>query len=199
MLKIQNKECKKVLKRINKRKVKISKLHMLDRTESTKLKMDELEIENNADWNLYKSNIQVKEILNWLDKLKTYEYPTEQSSVFLLPDGKMTGSDVIFDHHRMLGEIIGELDTWEFFMHLAVMQIVKLVVDDSVLYININTSVTKIQQTILRNLLKCGKYKDYSIDDYYGSQFSHDNSVNNDSKIYKILGVKGVNDKIYIK
>ena len=190
MQKIQIKECKKILKRINERKVKISKLHMLDRTKITKLKMDELEIENNTDWEMYKSKISVKEILGKLGNLKTYEYPTEQSSVFLLPDGIMTGSDVIFDHHKMLVEIIGELDVWEFFMHLAVMQIVKLVVDDSVLYININTRVTKIQQTTLRNLLKCGKYKDYSIDEYRGSTYSHDNSMNNDDKIYKMLDLK---------
>lgn len=189
MQKIQIKECKKILKRINKRKIKISKFFMLDRTKNTELKMDELEIENNADWEIYKSKILIKEILNELGNLKTYEYPTEQSSVFLLPDGKMTGSDVIFDHHRMLGEIIGELDTWEFFTHLAAMQIVKLVVDDSILYIKVSTRVTKIQKTTLRNLLKCGKYKDYSIDSYNGSAYSNDKSMIKDD-IYKMLGLK---------
>ena len=189
MQKIQIRECKKILKRINERKIQISKLYMLDRTKSVELEMKKLERENDADWKIYKSNILVKEILNELSKLKTYEYPTEQSSIFLLPDGKMTGSDAIFDHHRMLNEIIGELDTWEFFMHLAVMKIVKLVVDDSILYINVNTCVTEIQKTTLRRLLKCGKYKDYSIDTYYGSAYSHDRSMM-EKDIYKILGLK---------
>ena len=189
MQKIQIKECKKILKRINERKVKISKIFMLDRTESMNLKMDELERKNNADWEIYKSKILGKEILNELGKLKRYEYPTEQSSIFLLPNGKMTGGDVIFDHHRMLGDIIGELDTWEFFTHLAVMQIVKLVVDDSILYIKVSTRVTKIQKTTLRKLLKCGKYKDYSIDSYNGSAYSNDKSIiKND--IYNMLGLK---------
>ena len=129
--------------------------------------MDALKKENDSDWDLYISNIQVQKILKELNKLPKYKYPPEQSSVFLLPDGKMVGSDIIFNHNAMLEKIVGiKLCLQLFFKHLVALRILKLDVDDSILYININTYTTKKQQTVLKNLRRSGKYKDYALDTY---------------------------------
>ena len=50
----------------------------------------------------------INKILSGLSKLREYEYPTEQSSVFVLPNGKMYGHDIIFDHCHIFENILGK-------------------------------------------------------------------------------------------
>ena len=179
MGKLYSKECKKIHDRIQQRRYKIGDLWEERRKNDTcdkpqlqlhqqlQLQMDALEKENDSDWDLYLSNIPVQKILKELNKLPKYKYPPEQSSVFILPDGKMVGSDIIFNHNAILEKIVGiKLGIQLFFKHIVALRMIKLDVDDSVLYINLNTYTTKKQETVLKNLGKSGKYKDYALDTY---------------------------------
>ena len=75
---------------------------------------DDIELQYNAltkedkdDWQEYMSKIHVQKMLKDLNTLPEYDYPTEQSSIFLLSDGKMVGSDIIFSQSKILEKIIG--------------------------------------------------------------------------------------------
>ena len=127
------------------------------------------------------ARIPVKKILNELGKLKEYEYPTEQSSVFLLPDGRFVGKDLIFSHGEMLEKIVEKkLPVREYFRHLVRLDVVRLTVADSDLYINVNMNVTEKQKTSLRKIVHSGKYKNYAIDTYgfYTKNYTRDYSCN---------------------
>ena len=137
--------------------------------------------------------IPVKKILKELGKLKEYDYPTEQSSVFLLPNGKFVGKDLIFSHGEMLEKIIGKkLPVREYFRYLVKLQVIRLVVDNSDLYININIKVTKLQKTNLRKIIRSGRYKDYAIDTYgfYTQDYTSKTTHVFLRDIYKILDLK---------
>lgn len=136
--------------------------------------------------------IVVDKILKKLDQLPEYVYPTEQSSVFLLPNGKMVGSDILFNHHKMLENIIGKkLDVYEFFKYLNMLQLIRFIVDDSILHVNINSSVTKDQKTILKMLGKYEKYVGCFIDTYssYGIKYMKKNKLTL-QYLYDLLGLK---------
>ena len=202
MGKLYSKECKKIHDRITQRRYKISDLWEEKRKneicnnpqpqldQQLQLQVDVLEKENEADWDLYISNIPAQKILKELNKLTRYKYPPEQSSVFLLPDGKMVGNDILFNHCMMLEKIVGiKLGIHLFFKHVVALRVIKLDVDDSVLYINLNTYTTKKQQTVLKNLGKSGKYKDYALDTYkyyIGSK----TDVPDNNYIYDLLGLE---------
>ena len=137
--------------------------------------------------------IPVKKILKELGKLKEYDYPTEQSSVFLLPNGRFVGKDLIFSHGEMLEKIIGKkLPVREHFRYLVKLQVIRLVVDNSDLYININVKVTKLQKTNLRKIIRSGRYKDYAIDTYgvYTQDYTSKTTHVFLRDIYKILDLK---------
>ena len=110
--------------------------------------------------------VAVKRIIKELSKLERYEYPTEQSSVFLLPDGNMFGCNVIFSHVKMLEKIVGKkLDVKEYFKHLVKLNMIRLDVDNSILYISINTEImSKEQIDTLKKIIGTGKHDDYIID-----------------------------------
>lgn len=196
------KECEKIQDRIDKRWVEIRKIAQRDAKrayETGVIKIpdknlaerDVLHDKNADDWEIYFSKIPAQEILKELDKLPEYEYPTEQSSIFLLPNGKMVGSNVLFNHHKVLVGIIGvKLSTHGFFKHLVAMRIVRLTVDDSVLYININIHVTKKQKAVLKKLRKSKKYKELVIDTH--GRYTHLKTKINIPKYYEydILGLK---------
>ena len=57
-------------------------------SKETWTKITSLEEENNKDWEIYVIKIPVDKILKEVGKLPKYDYQTEQSSIFLLPDGK---------------------------------------------------------------------------------------------------------------
>ena len=163
MGKLYSKECKKTHDRIQQRWHKIGDLWDEQRKneicdnpqqqlhQQLQLQIDVIKKENDSDWDLYLSNIPVQKILKELNKLPKYKYPPEQSSVFLLPDGKMVGSDTLFGHCMMLEKIVGiKLDVQLFFQHLVALRAIKLTVSDSVLYININAYTTKKQEDVLK-------------------------------------------------
>lgn len=197
-------ECKKIHDRIDERWVEIRKIARRDVEHSRKtgkniniipdkvlLEQDVLEDKNANDWESYLSKIPAQKILKELDKLQEYEYPTEQSSIFLLPSGKMVGSDMLFNHHKILVGITGvNLSTHEFFKHLVAMRIVRLVVDDAVLYVNINIYVTKKQKMVLKKLRKSKKYKDYSIETH--GEYTHFKTKIKTPRYYgyDVLGLK---------
>ena len=197
------KGCKKINARIDKRWVKIRKIMWDDVERSRKAgeirdtipdnvlsKTSILKNKNAEDWELYINKIPVQEILQELDKLPEYKYPTEQSSIFLLPDGKMVGSNILFSHHKILEKTVGvKLNTGEFFKHLVAMRIVRLTVDDSILYVNINTYVTKEQKVILRKFCKSKKYKDCVVDSYGRYTYSVTNKITSEYE-YDVLGLK---------
>ena len=196
------KECEKIQDRIDKRWVEIRKIAQRDakrayetgviKTPDKMLaEVNILEDKNADDWEIYLSKIPTQEILKELDKLPEYEYPTEQSSIFLLPNGKMVGSNVLFNHHKVLVGIISvKLSTHGFFKHLVAMRIVRLTVDDSVLYININIHVTKKQKAVLKKLRKSKKYKEFVIDTH--GKYTHVKTKIKTSMYYEydILGLK---------
>lgn len=137
------------------------------------------------------ARIATKKILNELSKLQEYDYPTEQSSVFILPDGKMVGSNKIFNHGKMLEQIIGEdLDVKKFFRYLVATRVVRLVVDDSILYININTHLTNKQKNILKKLRKHSKYDDFAVDMYGYHLHTYATTGPNEDYIYSLLDLK---------
>ena len=195
-------ECKKIQDRIDKRWVVIRKIAQRDAKrayetgvnrspDKIRVKMDALDDKNDDDWGIYFSKIPAQEILKELDKLPEYEYPTEPSSIFLLPNGKMVGSDVLFNHHKVLVGIIGvKLSTHAFFKHLVAMRIVRLTVDDSILYVNINTYVTKKQKEVLKKLRKSKKYKEFIVDTH--GKYTYLKTKINTSQYYEydILGLK---------
>ena len=196
------KECKKIHDRIDKRWVEIRKIAqrdakrayetgVLETPDKMLAEMNILEDKNADDWELYLSKIPAQEILKELDKLLEYEYPTEQSSIFLLPSGKMVGSGVLFNHHKILVRIIGvNLSTHEFFKHLVAMRIVRLTVDDSIVYTNINIHVTKKQKTVLKKLRKSKKYKEFVVDT--NGSYTHIKTKIQTPRYYEydILGLK---------
>ena len=202
MGKLYSKECKKIHDRIQQRWHKIGDLWEEKRKneicdnpqpqlhQQLQLQIDDIKKENDSDWDLYLSNIPVQKILKELNKLPKYKYPPEQSSAFLLPDGKMVGSDRIFNHCMMLEKIVGtKLGVQLFFHHLVALRAIKLTVSDSVLYININTYTTKKQETVLKNLGKSGKYKHYALDTDMCHIVSK-TDVPDNNYIYNLLGLE---------
>ena len=202
MGKLYSKECKKIHDRITQRWHKIGELWDKQWKNETcdnpqqqlhqqlQLQMDALKKENDSDWELYISNIPVQKILKELNKLPRYKYPPEQSSAFLLPDGKMVGNDILFNHCMMLEKIVGtKLGVQLFFHHLVALRAIKLTVSDSVLYININTYTTKKQETVLKNLGKSEKYKHYALDTDMCHIVSK-TDVPDSSYIYDLLGLE---------
>ena len=202
MGKLYSKECKKIHDRIQQRWYKIGDLWDEQRKneicakpqpqlhQQLQQQKDALKKENESDWDLYISNIPVQKILKELNKLPKYKYPPEQSSAFLLPDGKMVGSDIIFNHNAILEKIVGtKLGVPLFAHHLVALRMIKLDVDDSILYINLNTHTTKKQETVLKNLGKSGKYKHYALDTYMRVIHSKTNVPSN-NYIYDLLGLE---------
>ena len=137
------------------------------------------------------ANIPAVKILEELSKLKEYEYPTEQSSVFLLPNGKMVGNDILFNHVKALEKIFRrKLNIEEALECLASLQIVNLNVDDSILYINILALATEKQKVVLKKLGKSNKYNDCVIDmyDYLTAKYVNDGELTMPYR-YKLLGL----------
>lgn len=203
MAKVEIRECKKIHKKIVEKQSKIHELFTFDLKQRSECgikpipdtpakvsaEMDAIDEEIIDEWEIYLEKIPVTKILKELDKLPEYDLPTEQSSTFILPNGKIVGSDIIFNHLKMLEKIIGKLDRDEYFKHLLMLRVVKLVVDDSVLYININTYVTDEQKAVLEKLRKCDEYNEYAVDTY-GGEVRTKKSILDYDYIYKILDLK---------
>ena len=141
--------------------------------------------------------LEVEKLLKELPKLQEYEYPTEQSSIFLLPNGKMYGHDIIFDHCNIFENILGKkLESAEFFKYLIKSYAIRLIVDDSVLYININTPMSTQQKKVMKNLVKSNKYKNCVIDNYnvYVKQHIGEDNIQRLDHLYNFFDIKPIID-----
>lgn len=166
MTKVNIDDCKKISKRVEGRLLEWRKIRadVNYGTEETKAKLRFVVNEMENDWDKYTSKVPTEKILKELYKLPEYEYPVEQSSMFLLPNGKMVGSDIIFNQQKMMENIVGKINANEFFCILAATQCVKLTVDDSILYVTINAYITNKQEQVLKNLIKNKRYSDVVAD-----------------------------------
>lgn len=203
MAKVEIRECKKIHKKIIEKHNQLREIYKFNFHRRSASGIDPIQKTSDKiiseihmireeiidEWEIYLEKIPVTKILKELDKLPEYNLPTEQSSTFILPNGKIVGSDIIFNHLKMLEKIIGKLDRDEYFKHLLMLRVVKLVVDDSVLYININTHVTDEQKAVLEKLRKCDEYNEYAVDTY-GGEVRTKKSILDYDYIYKILDLK---------
>ena len=108
----------------------------------------------------------VKKILRELGKLKEYYYPTgaDYYSLFILPDGRMVGTEKLGDHDSMFEKILKRKlnSTQEFVDILVSINCVKIIISSGpALQIDIVTPPTTKQKYTLKDLAICGKYEVY--------------------------------------
>lgn len=103
----------------------------------------------------------IKKILKELNKYEEYYYPTVgEYSLFILPNGKMVGTDKLLDHQPILEKILKKkiISNQEFFNILTDIQVIKIIINGTRLYVNINVPVTTEQKYTLQGLGMCNKY-----------------------------------------
>ena len=108
----------------------------------------------------------VKKILRGLGKLKEYYYPTgaDYYSLFILPNGRMFGTEKLGDHDSMFEKILKRKlkSTQEFVDILIDINCVKIIISGGKqLQIDIVTPPTTEQKHTLEGLSMCGKYDVY--------------------------------------
>lgn len=116
------------------------------------------------------SKISTKTILTKLGTLEEYHYPIEgQYSLFLLPDGRLVGTDKIVDHQNILEKIIKRkiVSNQEFFDILVKIGCIKIIVNLRNLYVDISIIPTTKQKYTLQDLGICDKYDDIKVDNMH--------------------------------
>ena len=112
--------------------------------------------------------ILVKKVLRELGKLKEYHYPTEKCDLFLLPDGKLIGNNIL-THQNMLEKILKRKikSTQELFDIIVEIGCVRMSVNASILFVDISIKPTTEQKQTLEELGMYGKYIEIIVDNMH--------------------------------
>lgn len=108
-----------------------------------------------------------KILLKKLSKLEEYYYPTTTCSLFLLPDGKLVGADNLFQHRKILEQLMNrkipnDQDAIDILIKTCVSRII--INDYNVLHVNLLVYPTQEQKFTLEGLGMCGKYSEIVVD-----------------------------------
>ena len=102
-------------------------------------------------------------------KISAYDeffYPIGETSMFLLPDGRLFGKHGIFAHQDMLKEIFEKkIKTPEMFTLMTKYELIRVIINKSnTLFINTTIIPSVEQRDTLESLVVCGKYKECFVD-----------------------------------
>ena len=114
--------------------------------------------------------VSTKIILTKLGKLEEYHYPIGgQYSLFLLPDGRLVGTDKIVDHQNILEKIMKRkiVSNQEFFDILVKIGCIRITVNLRNLSVDISIIPTTEQKYTLQDLGMYGKYEDIAVDNMH--------------------------------
>ena len=103
------------------------------------------------------------------EKIKTlneYYFPSYKCSLFLLPDGRMFGSNDLYDHKNMLETILKRKISNEDMLTKLITKcnISRIVTNNKLLAVYLPDYPTNSQRKLLREMIDSGTYENFNFD-----------------------------------